>query len=139
MLIRPYLNFDILLPQLLPMLVPYVSARKILSVLISSVAFLIAIRCLNYLYYRPLRHSLHFDLTQTAYCLSPILFLPILVPPPSRHTIPLTHFILQGRQFHYLQSPRIFVLKKAPVYSWLWVNFSSRVLVICSGNLVLIH
>ena len=139
MLVRPYLNFDRYLPQLLPMLVPYVSAGKILLESISSMASPVVIRCLNYSHYRPPQHSLHFDLTQTVYFLSPILFLPILIPPPSHHTIHLAHFILQGRQFHYLQNPRISVPRKAPVYSWLWVNFSSRVLVICLEILVLIH
>ena len=139
MLIMPYLNSDRLLPRLLPMLVPYVSAEKILSKLISSMAFPIAIRCLNYFHYRPLQHSLHFDLTRTVYFLSPILFLPILVPPPSHRTILLAHFALQGRLFHYHQNPRISAPEKVRVYSWLWVNFSSRVLVICSGSLLSIH
>ena len=139
MLIRPYLNSDRSLPRLLPLIVLYVSAKKILSKLISSVAFPIAIRCLNYFHYRPLRHSLHFDLTQTTYFLSPILFLPVLVLPPSHHTILLAHFTLQGRRFHYLQNPRISVPEKVRVCSWLWVNFSFRVLVTCSGSLVLIH
>ena len=139
MLIRPYLNFNKSLPQLLHVLIPYVFAGTILSELISSMAFPIATRCPSYLHYRPLQRSLHFDLTQTIYLSSPILFLHLLIPLPSHHTILLVHFILQGRQFHYLQNPRISVLKKAPVYSWLLVNSSSHVLVICLGSLVLIH
>ena len=139
MLIRPYLNSDRSLPRLLPLIVPYVSVKKILSKLISSMAFPITIRCLNYFHYRPLRHSLHFDLTQTTYSLSPILFLPVLAPPPNHRTILLAHFTLQGRRFHYLQNPKISVPEKVRVCSWLWVNFSFRVLVICLGSLVLIH
>ena len=135
----PYLNFDRLPPQLLPMLAPCVFVGKILSISISSKAFPIAIRCPNYLHYRPLRHYLHFDLTLRAYLPSPILFLPKLVPPPSHRTILPTHFILQGRQFHYLQNPRISVPEKVLVYNWLQVDFSSRVLVICLESLELIR